>query len=111
MIGMIGALRTPQDARWYRWSVGLAIAGAWAALAAWGASPYAGWLDHASLAERGDSLVVRAAVFVAGWTLMSVAMMLPASMPLVNLFRRMVRARPDGGALLTLLVAGYLATW
>ena len=50
-------------------------------------------------------------VFVAGWTVMVVAMMLPTSLPLVALFRTLVRGRPDRARLTVLLIAGYLAVW
>src|SRR5215204_1864843 len=50
-------------------------------------------------------------VFVAGWTLMVVAMMLPTSLPLVTLFRTLVRGRPDRTWLTVLLIAGYLVVW
>jgi predicted metal-binding membrane protein len=52
-----------------------------------------------------------ALAFVAGWTLMTVAMMLPTSTPLVLLFYRMVAERSNAGWLVTLLVGGYLAAW
>ena len=38
-------------------------------------------------------------------------MMLPISLPLFRLFHRMVGARPDRGALIVLLIFGYLAAW
>ena len=50
-------------------------------------------------------------VFLAGWTLMTVAMMLPTSLPLVTLFRRLTRRRSDRLALVGLLIAGYLGVW
>ncbi len=52
-----------------------------------------------------------AAVFVLGWTLMTMAMMLPASSPLILLFHRMVSGRPHAGPLVALLIAGYLCVW
>lgn len=52
-----------------------------------------------------------ALVFIAGWTVMIVAMMLPTSLPLVLLFRAVVRQRRDRTLLTALLVVGYLATW
>src|SRR3712207_3527354 len=89
--------------------VGL-IALAWLALWVWGQSPYGRFLSHHSLeALRGDGTLVL--VFVAGWTLMVVAMMLPTSLPLVALFRTLVRGRPDRARLTVLLIAGYLAVW
>ena len=51
------------------------------------------------------------AFFVAGWTLMVFAMMLPTSLPLISLFQVMVRDRPDWLLLTALLIAGYLGVW
>lgn len=107
---MIGTVRTAEDARWYRLAVGTLVVLAWAALIAWGASPFAGLLDHRGIGE-GTLPVSRVAVFVAGWTLMVIAMMLPGSLPLINLFSRMVAAQPRRGGLLARLIAGYLAVW
>ncbi len=91
------------------------IALAWIALFVWGESPYGRFLRHDELAEvdigfNAGSLGLMA-VFVTGWTIMTIAMMLPTSLPLFNLFQRLVRRREDAGLLLALLVAGYLAIW
>ena len=86
------------------------IALAWLALWVWGQSPYGRFLSHHSLeAVRGNAVLML--VFVAGWTLMVVAMMLPTSLPLVTLFRTLVRGRPDRTWLTVLLIAGYLVVW
>jgi predicted metal-binding membrane protein len=108
---MIEALRTAEDRRWYHVSLGALIIAAWAALAAWGASPYAELLHHGGATDDGDLPIPRSAVFVLGWTLMTVAMMLPSSLPLVNLFRRFVLQRADGPRLIGLLLGGYLGVW
>ena len=50
-------------------------------------------------------------VAVVGWTLMSMAMMLPTSLPLLVLFHAVARRRPDRPLLVGLLSAGYLAVW
>ena len=42
---------------------------------------------------------------------MTAAMMLPTTLPLVGIFRRLVAGNPDRGLLLALLLAGYLAAW
>lgn len=107
---MIGAVRTADDIRWYRLAVGTLVLLAWAVLAAWGASPFAGLLDHRGIGE-GTLPVSRMAVFAAGWTLMVIAMMLPGSLPLINLFSRMAVRRPDRTALIGRLIAGYLGVW
>jgi predicted metal-binding membrane protein len=88
------------------------VALAWLSLVVWGQSPYARYLHHDGLAEvkfgLGSTLLV---VFVGGWTLMTIAMMLPTSLPLITLFRRMTVARPDRNLIIGLLIAGYLVVW
>src|SRR5262245_37238447 len=105
---MIEALRTAEDRRWYRLSLGTLIIAAWAAIAMWGASPNAGRLHHGGAPDAGGPPIMRSTVFVLGWTLMTVAMMLPSSLPLVNLFRRFVLQRADGPRLIALLLVGYV---
>jgi predicted metal-binding membrane protein len=88
------------------------VALAWLALWGWGRSPYGRYLNHEQLGHvrlRDDPLL--ALVFVAGWTLMTVAMMLPTSLPLIALFHALTRRRADRARLVALLVAGYLAVW
>ena len=84
---------------------------AWLVLWVWGQSPYGRFLSHERLAEvsLGNSLVLL--IFIVGWTLMSAAMMLPTSLPLVTLFRTLVHRRPDRTRLVVLLIAGYLGVW
>lgn len=86
------------------------IALAWLTLWAWGQSPYGRFLSHHGLEEvRGDAALML--VFVAGWVVMVVAMMLPTSIPLISLFRTLVRRREDHARLVALLVVGYLGVW
>jgi predicted metal-binding membrane protein len=42
---------------------------------------------------------------------MIVAMMLPTSLPLLTMFHRMTRRRPNGFQLVGLVIAGYLLIW
>jgi predicted metal-binding membrane protein len=92
--------------------MGALVVSAWVALGLIGASPYAGYLDHRAALE-GTALPypARTGIFVLGWLVMSVAMMLPSSLPLITVFRTITRRRPRRGRDLSLLVAGYLATW
>jgi predicted metal-binding membrane protein len=83
------------------------VAGAWAALDWLGGSAYAPYLSHAAV-ERSAGAAGRMGWFVAGWTLMSVAMMLPTAWPLVAVVHAMTRG---SGALLGVLVTGYLGVW
>ena len=89
------------------------IALMWLSLWLWGRSEHGRFLSHEELGAGavGESYTVLALLFVAGWTLMTVAMMLPTSLPLVALFHSFVRARPNRVRLTALLVAGYLSVW
>ena len=51
------------------------------------------------------------AAFLAGWVAMTIAMMLPTTLPLLHIFRRLTASRTDGVLLLLLVIAGYLTTW
>lgn len=91
------------------------IALAWVVLIAWGESPYGRFLDHGEFGEvnlglNAESLGLMA-LFVGGWTLMTFAMMLPTSLPLIDMFRRMTVKRDDAGFLLGLLIVGYIFVW
>ena len=46
-----------------------------------------------------------------GWLLMCIAMMLPTSLPLILVYRRLVARRTDRRGLLAVLLSGYLAVW
>lgn len=51
------------------------------------------------------------ALFVAAWTGMSVAMMLPTSLPVLTVLHTFARERGDRWALIALAAIGYLAAW
>ena len=79
---------------------------AWLALWLWGQSPYGRYLDHGSWAEIGvaGSLcralpggwdVLTGSLVVGGWVLMLSAMMLPTTLPLLDIFRRLTARRAD----------------
>jgi predicted metal-binding membrane protein len=79
------------------------------ALGLLGASTYAPYLSHTALdAARPVPPAAQTAAFVAGWTLMSVAMMLPSAFPLVRVFLTITGSR---GGLVAFLALGYLAVW
>jgi predicted metal-binding membrane protein len=98
------------------WLLGALIALAWASLWVWGQSPYARYLNHAELGHwvPGAALtgvIGQAALYVAAWTLMTIAMMLPTTIPLMQTFWRVTSRRADRLRLTGLLVAGYLIVW
>ena len=88
---------------------------AWSGIVLWGSSPYATYLHHDALGSVGspfsERFGLRLVVFVCAWLLMTVAMMLPTSLPLFSLFRTIISARQNRGELSLLLIAGYLSVW
>ncbi len=111
---------TPHD-RWFVPLFGATILLAWAALGAWDLSPYAAYLRHdwtqlgiaaglCSALPAGE-WAGPALLYAGGWMLMTAAMMLPTTLPLVMVFRRLTQGRGDRAWLLALLFAGYLAAW
>jgi len=95
---------------------------AWLALGIWQESPYGRYLDHGNWTEIGlgasicsalpaAGWALPAALYIGGWMLMTAAMMLPTTLPLLDRFRRLVAARPERGRLIALLIAGYLLAW
>jgi predicted metal-binding membrane protein len=90
-------------------AIALLVVAAWAALWMWERSPEARFLHHAG--GTGAPAIVETALFVTGWAVMTVAMMLPTTVPLVRLFRALVSRRPHPARLVVLLLGGYLVTW
>jgi predicted metal-binding membrane protein len=111
MLPVAARERAAADRRLFPLLLGALIAVAWLALAVWDRSPYGRYLGHHELSNGRDGGLLLAGVFVGGWLLMIVAMMLPTSLPLVLLFGRLTQQRRDRGRLLLLLLAGYLAAW
>jgi predicted metal-binding membrane protein len=95
----------------------LLVAGAWAGLWLWSASPYArylqhpGWADVTTFASFCRDVATPVGVHVLSWMLMIAAMMLPTTYPLLAMFRRITAGRTDAARLLLLVVAGFLAAW
>lgn len=50
-------------------------------------------------------------IFIASWSVMTVAMMLPTTIPIVAFFHKFTENRADRVLLLSLLVLGYVGTW
>lgn len=88
-------------------AVPAAIALAWAVAVAAEASGAASALHHDDLLEGGLSRWVALGLFLASWQLMTAAMMLPSSLPLVRLFWATSQRREALAALL----GGYAAVW
>lgn len=90
-------------------AIALLVGAAWFALWAWERSPEARFLHHAG--GTGAPPVFEIALFVTGWSVMTVAMMLPTTLPLVRMFRALVARRRHPALLVGALLGGYLVTW
>jgi predicted metal-binding membrane protein len=89
---------------------------AWLILWIWGRSPYDRYLGHAQLGEitrdgGAASIFLPVALYVVGWTLMTIAMMLPTTIPLLDIFRRLTVRRSEQSQLVALVITGYLGVW
>ncbi|PKB81498.1 MAG: hypothetical protein BZY88_06150 [SAR202 cluster bacterium Io17-Chloro-G9] len=87
------------------------IAVAWLSLWIWGQSPYERYLDHEELTSVSGEDAALLLFFVAGWTLMIFAMMLPTTLPLMAMFRTVVSSRSNQAQLIGLLILGYTMVW
>ena len=112
--GGIGLWPRVRDDRLFFGLIALLILLAWLSLWLWRHSPDGRFLSHEEIggtASLGGGYLTLLALFVAGWTVMTVAMMLPTSLPLIAFFRTLVRTRPNRVSLVSLLVVGYLGVW
>jgi predicted metal-binding membrane protein len=100
------------DRRAFLWLMASLVGLAWCALWIWDRSPYGRYLGHQQLGEIGaGSILLPITFYLAGWSLMTVAMMLPTILPLLEIFRRLTAQRQDRVQLLALVIAGYLGVW
>jgi predicted metal-binding membrane protein len=95
---------------------------AWVALGLWSVSPWSrylgdvGWGDSGALAAlcrtvpQGDVLVP-AVLHAIAWVVMIAAMMLPTTLPLLLMFRRITQSRSDRARLAMLVMLGFFAAW
>jgi predicted metal-binding membrane protein len=106
----------------FRWLFAGLTGSAWLTLWLWSVSPYGRLLEHGNWSEVGvlgpicraipeGDLLVPALLYALGWVLMIAAMMLPTTLPILEMFRRIVAGRRDANRLVALLVLGYLAAW
>jgi predicted metal-binding membrane protein len=78
----------------------------------------AGWVyvtyQGGSTASMAGGAPGEGAVFLAGWTAMMTAMMVPATLPLILLYRTIARRQPGHAQSrigMVVLLAGYLGVW
>ena len=88
-------MRAVADQRYVMLLMSGLITLAWALLWIGGQSPYGRYLSHEDLrvTDLANGFVTLAVM--TGWLFMIIAMMLPTSLPLVGMFARMTRQRPD----------------
>src|SRR5215475_13860436 len=65
---------------------------------------------HHAVADTGQPGLAPL-LFVGGWVLMTLAMMLPTSLPVLFVFSSITRQRSNHALLLALVVTGYLLVW
>lgn len=115
-------MRVEGHRTWFLSIMGLLIAAAWLTLVIWDHSPYGRYLEHGDWTRAGlaaaicqqlpaGNWLLPASLYAGGWALMCAAMMLPTTLPLLQIFRRLTRTRGDRVALLVLVIAGYMAAW
>ena len=89
----------------------LAIAGAWV-VSIWAEmSGVALRLHHDQLVHGGLPLWEAAVLLLVAWQVMTVAMMLPSSLPMVRLYANVSRGKPEQAAGMTLFLASYFGVW
>jgi predicted metal-binding membrane protein len=75
----------------------------------------AAWLftaqQAASMSGMGDLAMLGAGLFLLIWVVMMVAMMFPATVPMVLIHARVVRSRGEGSLSTVAFVLGYLVIW
>jgi predicted metal-binding membrane protein len=88
-----------------------AIAAAWAAAIAAEASGAAGVVHHDTVLADGPPPAAAVLLFLAGWQVMTAAMMLPSSLPLVRIFAAASAAAPNRGRALAAFLGAYALVW
>ena len=110
-------MRTAAGNRTFLAIMGALILLAWLTLWAWEHSPYSRYIQHGmwghsahfGLSEHFHGF--SAILYLVGWTLMTVAMMLPSTLPLIEIFRRLTIKKKNHLQLVALVIAGYLIVW
>jgi predicted metal-binding membrane protein len=114
--------RGPSHRTLFAWLVLALAAASWLALWGLNTSPYGRYLGHGGYLDDGafaalcraipqGEYVVPALLHAGGWVLMIAAMMLPTTLPLLEIFRQMTRGRADATKLAALVVAGFFVAW
>lgn len=87
------------------------IAVAWGVCVWMESSGVGAFLHHHALYHSGLPLWYAGLLLAGGWQVMTAAMMLPSSLPLMVLYGRATRAAPDRSSSFALFVTGYFLVW
>jgi len=110
MLRTTGGLAVIQHRRALTASIVVLSGAAWVTL--WmNASAHASMHHHHHGGAAMAPAPLPALLFIASWTVMTIAMMLPTSLPLLATFHAIAAARRDRTLLVVLVVAGYLVAW
>ena len=89
----------------------LAIAAAWVAAVAAVATGIAASFHHDSLLQGGPAFGLALLLFLLSWQVMTAAMMLPSSLPLVRMFSAASAGTPRRGWVLAAFLGSYALVW
>jgi predicted metal-binding membrane protein len=114
--------RAPRHAHVFLPVLAALIALAWVTLWAWSRSPYGRYIEHGDWTASGPAaslcrvvpagdVVVPVVLYAVAWILMTMAMMLPTTLPLFDAFDKITAGRRDRWRLLMLLALGYMTVW
>jgi predicted metal-binding membrane protein len=109
-------LTTSESARSNQWLL-VGLVGALVTAAWWSLTPLSavssGAPAHHHHSPAGATGISAAQIgfFAASWTVMTIAMMLPTSLPIVTIFHRLASNKKFRLGLVALLIVGYLVMW
>jgi len=93
------------------YAVIIAIAGAWTLAVAVEITGDFAWLHHDRLLEHGQPLWQVLPLWLLAWQAMTVAMMLPSSLPLMRLFAHASAGQPQPRRAMAGVLGGYASVW
>jgi predicted metal-binding membrane protein len=107
------ALRTRRTLHGDQAVVWSAVGIAWTVIAIAAISGHATMLHHDALVGHGSRLDIRLTMplFLAAWTAMVVAMMLPSTIGTITVFKRASTPQPDRRQAALAFIGGYLIVW
>jgi predicted metal-binding membrane protein len=108
---ILDSFRIFNGARRFYLVLGGLIMAAWVFLVAWQQSAYAEMLSHEVIGDGGIPVSLRLGGFLLGWCLMTVAMMLPGSLPLINRSLQPLREQKASSWKAGMTILGYLFPW